>query len=170
MNGDRRKGQFSLRQVAALTAAAAVWVWHFREAEPAAIATFSFAAVTAGIIGHFVDKYWNLYALSALVAVLLVYNGALLALALFEGAADPLGALIQVLVAPAEMLKWQLDSIATNRVTSNRDTVFLLVMLLGTLLFTPAHWIRPSLPTAIITALGVGLWYGTSILILSHAG
>jgi hypothetical protein len=42
-------------------------------------------------------------------------------------------------------------------------------MVLGTLLFTPAHSIRPSLPTAIITALGLGFWYASSILMLIYA-
>lgn len=159
---DRMNTQFSLRAVAVLTLASAVWVWLFREARPAEIATFSGVAVTAGIVGHVVYEYLFAWRVSVILTVLLLYNGLLLALVLLYGREpNPLELLFQVAVEPVDMLmhvKW------------HRDTVFLVVMLLGTLLFTPAHWVRPSLPTAIITALGIGFWYASSILMLTYAG
>jgi hypothetical protein len=164
MNGNNRiKTQFSLRAVVALTVASAVWVWLFSEAKPVEIAVFSGVALTAGIVGHVVYRYCLPWRVTVVAMVLLLYNAVLLALEVLHDGSNPLELLLQVAVGPAEMLmhvKWHW----------HRHTVFKLAMVLGTLLFTPAHSIRPSLPTAIITALGVGFWYGSSILMLTYAG
>jgi hypothetical protein len=164
MNGNNRiKTQFSLRAVVALTVASAVWVWLFREAKPVEIAIFSGVALTAGLVGHVVYRYCVPWRVTVVATVLLLYNAVLLALEVLHDGSNPLELLLQVAVGPAEMLmhvNWHW----------HRDTVFMLAMVLGTLLFTPAHSIRPSLPTAIITALGLGFWYTTSILMMIYAG
>lgn len=161
---DRSKTQFSLRAVTVLTVASALWVWLFREARPVEITTFSSIAVTAGIVGHIVYRYWLPWRVTVVATVLLLYNALLLALLLFGGEPHPLKFLFTVAVQPAEMtmeyLKWHFWT---------RGTLVNLFIVLGTLLFTPAHLLRPSLPTAIVTALGIGFWYASSILMLTYA-
>jgi hypothetical protein len=163
MNGNNRtKTQFSIRAIAAFTVASAVWVWLFREAKPVEIAIFSGVAMTAGILGHVVYRYWLPWRVTAIVTVLLLYNAVLFVPALLHDGSNSFRFLFQVAFGPAEMImhmNWHW----------HRDTVFMLAMVLGTLLFTPAHSIRPSLPTAIITALGLGFWYASSILMLIYA-
>lgn len=47
---------------------------------------------------------------------------------------------------------------------------YTLPFLVSILILGAAHPIKPRLPTAIITALGVSLWYGLAILIAINAG
>jgi hypothetical protein len=46
----------------------------------------------------------------------------------------------------------------------------MLLTVAATLIFSAAHSIRPCLPTAIVTALGVAIWYGVSLMIMAAAG
>jgi hypothetical protein len=69
--------------------------------------------------------------------------------------------LFEIVISPLELMSYE---------TSPRDIIFWLVVVLGTVMFTPAHAIRPSLPSAIITALGIAIWYGVSIMMMAYGG
>ena len=56
------------------------------------------------------------------------------------------------------------------RAETLRQNLFCLAILFGTLFFTPAHSLRPSFPSALVTALGIGIWYAIGILMLMYAG
>ena len=163
---EERTSQFSLRATIVLTAAIALWLAIFREASPVELAIFSTVTLAAGVIAHLVHAYWLPWRFTVIVVVLLIYNTALAVLMLVElGGAFPLLLLletvIQIISQPAKM---------AVRASGMRDILFTLGYVLGTLCFTPAHVIRPGFPTAIITAIGIGIWYTAGILIMIYAG
>ncbi len=163
---NKSKRQFSLRATFILIAVSAVWVWIFREMTPFEMAVVAGIAVTAGLLGHIVYTYLLSSRVTVIATVLLVYNALLGAQLLLEpGSGTPtirrLAFLFDILVLPLEMMKYA---------TAPRDIMFWLVMVLGTLIFTPAHAIRPSLPSAIITGLGIAIWYGVSIMMMAYGG
>ena len=158
--------QFSLRATFMLTAVSAVWVWIFREITPVEMAVIAGIAVTAGLVGHIVYTYWLPWRVTVIATVLLLYNALLGVLSLLESSSGPpslarLEVLFAVVVWPLEMMRYA---------TAPRDIMFWLVMVLATLIFTPAHAIRPCLPSAIITALGIAIWYGVSIMMMAYGG
>lgn len=170
MNSDtdvnQSKTQFSLRVSVVLTAASAFWLWIFREMSPVEIVVFAGIALTAGLVGHVVYAFWLPSRVTVIGTVLLLYNAILGAqLLLQSGSAGPwfarLAVLFEIVVLPAELMR---------NATSPRDIVFSLAMVVGTLIFTAAHSIRPSLPTAIITAMGIAIWYGSSIMSMIYGG
>lgn len=155
------KTQFSVRSIAALTAAIAVWFWIFRKTKPLEIAVFSGAAVSAGIVGQFVYSFWLPRRVTVLATTLLVYNFGLLAFMLLGPSsgvsiAEAMSLLIGFLIQPAGYI---LRSGATPE-------TFALVV--ATAIFAPAHSLRPSFPSALITAFGVGIWYSAGWLMLSY--
>ena len=130
------------------------------------MAVLAGVALTSGIVGHVVYTFWLPWRVTVIATVLLLYNAMLGALALLQsGSGVPwfnrLAVLFDVVVLPAEM---------TAHANSPRDILFSVAIVLGTLLFTPAHSIRPSLPSALITALGIGIWYGSSIMMMAYGG
>jgi hypothetical protein len=160
------KTQFSLRASLVLTAASAFWVWIFREMSPVEMAVVGGVAITAGLVGHVVYTFWLPWRVTVIATVLLLYNAILGAqLLLQSGSGDPwfarLAVLFEIAVMPVEMMR---------HVTSPRDIAFSLAIVLGTLILTAAHSIRPNLPSAIITALGIAIWYGSSIMIMIYGG
>jgi hypothetical protein len=162
---ETRKNQFSLRAILALTAASATWFWLFREASPIELTIFSIAALAAGLVGHTVYIYWLPSRFTVVVAVFLLYNFTLVILEVIGSGAsfrpsDCLQLLIDIVVEPAE---WAIRAWGTQHM------LFSFAFVIGTLLFTPAHMVRPGLPGALITALGLGIWYGAGILLLTHA-
>lgn len=162
----KSKTQFSLRATAVLTAATAVWIWIFREAPAFDLAIIAGAASTAGLAGHVVYARWLPSRVTVMATVLLLYNALLGAqLLLQSGSGTPwferLAFLLDILVLPVQMM---------SHATGTRDILFLATLVLGTLTFTPAHSIRPCLPSAIITAMGIAIWYGGSLLIMAYAG
>jgi hypothetical protein len=85
---------------------------------------------------------------------------------LAETHAPPLGYVTKALVDKEEFVRVQADT----RARAPRDILLTLAIVLGTLIFTAAHSIRPSLPSAMITALGIAMWYGASMMIMASAG
>ena len=162
----KRTTQFSLRAIAVLTAASAVWIWIVQEMPAAEMAVFAGVALVSGIVGHLVYVYCLRSRVTVMVTVLLLYNLVLGAQLLVQsGHGTPwferLAFLSDVLFEPLRMM---------SHVTAPRDILLLLRYTVGTLVFTAAHSIRPSLPAAIITALGIAIWYGCSVLIMANAG
>jgi hypothetical protein len=163
---NKSKTQFSLRATATLTAAIAVWVAIFREMPPTELAILTGIAVAAGLAGHVVYARWLPWRVTVIATVLLIYNGLLgTQLLLQTGSGEPwfrrLAFLFELLVFPAEM---------AIRARAPRDILLMIAIVLGTLIFTAAHSIRPSLPSAIITALGIAIWYGAAMMIMASAG
>ncbi len=157
---------FSLRACCVLVAASALWVWIFRDLSSIELLVLSSVAFVAGTVSHLVYAFWLPWRVTAIAVDVMLYNGLLAAQLLFgsgTGTSSPrrLAFLIDVLVEPAQM--------ATYARTPS-DILFFLAVLFGTLVFTPAHAIRPSLPSAIITALGISIWYGSSIMMMAYGG
>ncbi|QDT58882.1 hypothetical protein SV7mr_13840 [Stieleria bergensis] len=162
---ETRRNQFSLAGMILLTLAVAVWLWIFRETTGRELLTFSAIAFAAGLISHGVYTYWLPWRITGLLSVLLLYNGGIVVMQLIASGgnfklSDSGELILQILRQPIEMAFW---------VRTMNDILMLTVILLGTVLFTPAHTIRQELPTALITAMGIGLWYAVGILILTHA-
>lgn len=160
------RNQFSLLGMVILTLAVAVWLWIFRENTVQELATFSAIAFAAGLISHLVYTYCLPWRITGVLCVLLLYNGALIGIQLINSGgniklSESTEFIIQILRQPAEMAFW---------VRTTNDILMLTVIMLATVLFTPAHAIRQELPTALVTAMGIGIWYAVGILILSHAG
>ena len=163
---NKLKRQFSLRATFILTAVSAVCVWIFGEITPVEMAVIAGIAVTAGLVGHVVYTKWLPWRVTVIATVLLVYNALLGTQLLFStGSGTPMLArlafLFEIVISPLELMSYA---------TSPRDIIFWLVVVLGTVIFTPAHAIRPSLPSAIITALGIAIWYGVSIMMMAYGG
>lgn len=161
-----RKIRFSIRAILALTAAFALWLWVLDGIHISEAASFAAIAMAAGLVAHLVYVYWLPWRVTGVVVVFLVYNLGLLAICLWEtvGTARPtswLDLMAIVFFAPAKMLM------------SAREPNELLLwakFAIGMVVMTPAHMIRPCLPTALITALGIGIWYAAGILITMHGG
>lgn len=163
---NKSKRQFSLRAAFMLTSASAVWVWIFKETTPLEMAVLGGIAIAAGLVGHVVYTKLLPWRVTVIAIVILIYNsllGALLLLTSGAGNQSPslLKFLFDFLVLPLEMMR---------HATSPRDIVFWLVVGLGTLVFTAAHSLRPCPPSAMITAMGIAIWYGVSIMIMANSG
>jgi hypothetical protein len=157
--------QFSIRSFMALTAVIAVWLWLFREITPTELTIFTSFAVVTGVIAHLIYAFVMTWRIAGVLSVLLIYNLALVLLTLVgAGLQNPVSAsfdaIFHVLISPAEMI---------THANSFRDRLFSTVMVAGTLLFTPAHALRPNFISAVVTSMGVGIWYVAGILFLSHA-
>ncbi len=162
----RNPSQYSLRATLVLMVASMVWIWIFKEMRPLEIAILAGFALAAGLVGHVVYSFWLPWRVSVLATVLLIYNLCLGTQFLLQSASRPpwretLTILWDVLIFPAEML---------THTTAARDVAFMLLTVAATLIFSAAHSIRPCLPTAIVTALGVAIWYGVSLMIMAAAG
>ena len=161
------KTKFSLRSTVMLTAAVAVWFWFLGQLPGSErsdeivlpIAVVTGVALAAGIVGHVVYTAWLPWRMTVIVTSLLIYDVVFVLMTSFAlGLADNLAFLIETLIAPAREL------ISLNWISMS------LKCLLPTLILAPAHSIRPSLPSAIITALGIAAWYVTGLSIMGSAG
>lgn len=162
----KSKAQFSIRATAVLTAATAVWLWIFRQARPVDMAVLASAALIAGLAGHLVYARWIPRRATVMTTVFLLYNAMLGTQLLLQSGGgsrwfERLAFLGDILVLPI---------MAIRQAAGPHDMLFLASVVLGTLIFTPAHSIRPCLPSALITSLGIAIWYGGSILMVAYAG
>ena len=160
------KNQFSILAIIVLTAAIAVWIWIFGDLTPVELTVFTGIAVAAGIVAPFLDSLWLPWRVTVLFAVLLIYNSILVALVLLQSnSSNPMSLcwelLVDVVANPIKLMM---------RAETLRQNLFCLAILFGTLFFTPAHSLRPSFPSALVTALGIGIWYAIGILMLMYAG
>ncbi|MEO1528932.1 MAG: hypothetical protein AAFX06_26220 [Planctomycetota bacterium] len=156
------RATFSLRSLVVLTAAAAFWLWLFRDVTLDDITILSGIVLVAGCLGHFAHVLLPWRPIVPLV-VLLTYNVVFL-LASFSGsrltAAAQLEVLWGVLVLPAEVLvhTWNV-----------RGITFCCTIIAVTVLLAPAHLFRTGFPAAMLTAIGIGIWYSTGLMLLAYA-
>lgn len=152
--------RFSLFDVFLLTAAFALWLFLLPEyqREPVVVAVFWTIAIAAGICGHLVYTYllpWRGTVVIGLTGMSIAVFAAVLSY--FESGSN----VTAILPLPIELLRYQTWS---NRI---RFTVPVLACIA---IFTAAHPVKPGLINAIITAMGISLWYGLAILIADQAG
>lgn len=150
--GARLHSQFSLRAMLVLMAACAIWLWLLLDLRhhPFDFAVFALITLAVGVGGHFLYTYvfpWRGTVLVSAIVLPLLILGALT------------GGLLATL--PVEFFMRQ----------SWPDRMrYAIPFLVSIVILGAAHPIKPSLPNAIITALGVSLWYGLAILIAINAG
>lgn len=140
--GDCRRSQFSLRGMLVLMAACTIWLWLLLDLRqnPLGFAVLALITLAVGVVGHFLYTY------------VLPWRGTVLVSAIVLPL-QILGVLSVSLLAtlPVEFFARQ----------SWPDRIkYTLPFLVSIVILGAAHPIKPSLPTAIITALGVSLWYG----------
>ena len=150
--GARLQSQFSLRAMLVLMAACAIWLWLLLDLrqDPFGFAVFALITLAVGVGGHFLYTYALRWRGTVLVSAIVLpplilgtLTGSLLATLPFE---------FFMRQSWPDRMKYALPFLVS-------------IVLLGA-----AHPIKPSLPTAIITALGVSLWYGLALLIAISAG
>jgi hypothetical protein len=161
---EKNQTQFGIGEVVLLTAAVAVWIWFLMqlpEPVPAqAIVVISSIALAAGIFGHVAYLYLLNWRGTVVVGSFLIYCVVFWIMTAAESTdfSESLSFLFEALAAPARELY------AMNWISMS------LKCLLPTLLLAPAHPIRPGLPTAIMTSLGVAAWFVTGLVILGSGG
>ena len=163
--GESSRSQFSICGILILTAAIAAWFWIFSELQLVELAVFTGIAVTSGILAHFLYSFWLPSRVTVFATVLLIYSSILVALVLLESNSSiSLSScrelLVDVLMQPIEML---------THAKTTRQIRFGSVVFFSTLFFSLAHSLRPSFPSALITAFGIGIGYAVGILMLMYA-
>ncbi len=154
------ENQFNLHGLFSLTAAFAMWLLllpDFRR-EPTAVAIFWGLAIVAGVCGHLTYTYLLPWRGTVVTSLPVLSAAVLTAVSAFFGAAEDV---IDFLLMPIDLFAHQRWS---DRI-SFTIPVFACVAIL-----TAAHPIKPGLVNAIITAIGISLWYGLALLYAAHAG
>ena len=156
----RRGSQFSLRGMLSLTAAFALWLVMLPDlrSEPIAIAIFWVLAIVAGVCGHLMYTHLIPWRGTVVTGLLVLSVTLFAAVATLFGAGD---GVIDVLALPIDLFVHQRWS---DRIG------FTIPVFVCILVLAAAHPIRPGLVNAIITAIGISLWYGFAILIAANAG
>lgn len=150
--GARLPSQFSLRSMLVLMVACAIWLWLLSDLrqDPFEFAVFALITFVVGVVGHLVHTYLLSWRGTVLVSAIVL---PLLILGALTGS--------HLATLPVEFFMRQ----------SWPDRIkYAIPFLVSIVALGAAHPIKPSLPTAIITALGVSLWYGLAILIAMNAG
>ena len=150
----------SLRSLFALTAVFALWLYllsDFRR-EPIAIVVIWTLAIASGVAAHVLYTYvlpWRgtvLISLLVLPAVLFVSSGMLF------GAREEM---LWILGRPVGYIA---------RESWSELLFFTIPYITCAAALAAAHPIKPSLINAIITAMGISIWYGMALLIAASAG
>lgn len=155
-----RESQFSLRGMLYLTAAFALWLVVLSDlrSEPTAVAIFWTLAIVAGVCGHLMYTYLLPWRGTVVTSLIVLSVTIFAAVASFFGAGD---GVIDILTLPIDLFVHQRWS---DRIEFTIP-VFVCIFVLAA-----AHPIKPGLINAIITAIGITLWYGLAILIAANAG
>ena len=155
-----RNTQIDRRGVILLTAAAVYWGWLLSELfrEPVALAVFASVTLLAGVCGHLLYRYVLTWRGTVLFSLLLMPLPVLGLLGLLFGS---IGVMLDLVTIPIEFLAHQTW---IDRIT------FSLPVFLSIVILSIAHPLKPSLSNAIITSIGISLWYGLAILIAANAG
>jgi len=158
---DQGNGRF---RVILLAIAWAYWGWLlsdlWRKPVGDLIALLVFVSVifTAGVCGHLLYCYVLRWRGTGLLSLLLGPLPVLAFLGLLFGSA---GGMFEILALPIDFVSHQNW---THRITFSLPVFFSIVVL------SIAHPLKPCLTNAIITAIGISLWYGLAILIGASAG
>lgn len=155
------KTQFSLRAAIIGITAIAIWLG-FLTQQPSwqgqGTVIVTGLGITAGVIGHVFVKLLRFHAM-ALLAPFLLYSGGAFVIFMLAGSLGPFRTalvLLEIVVAPVAELVMPRTVLSWTSILAGCLTAVVLV---------PAHFIRPGLPWAIITSLGVSAWYSTGFSI-----
>ncbi len=157
----KESGRFGVMQLAI---ACAYWGWLLSDLwrKPVgnllALIVFASVTLTAGVCGHLLYRYVLRWRGTVLLTLLLGPLPVLGLLGLLFGSA---GGMFEILALPIDLVAHQNW---THRITFSLPVFFSIVVL------SMAHSLKPSLANAIITAIGISLWYGLAILIGANAG
>ena len=147
-----------------LVVAWAYWAWLLSDmwrkpvGDLVALLVFASVTLTAGVCGHLLYRYVLRWRGTVLLSLLFGPLPVLGLLVLLFGSA---GGMFEILTLPIEFVvrqNW------THRVKFSLPVFFSIVVL------SIAHPLKPCLANAIITAIGISLWYGLAILISASAG
>lgn len=133
-------------------------LWRRPVGDILALLVFATVTLTAGVCGHLLYRYILRWRGTVLLSLLL---GPLPVLGLLGLLFGSVGGMFEILTLPIEFVvrqNW------THRVTFSLPVFFSIVVL------SIAHPLKPCLTNAIITAIGISLWYGLAILIGASAG
>ncbi|MHB8974097.1 MAG: hypothetical protein ACYC3X_26185 [Pirellulaceae bacterium] len=162
MNQEATRGncRVSLRSLLVLTAAWAYWIWLISDLRHELVALVLLATITmaAGTGAHLLYIYVLRWRGTAVVSLLVLPALFFSALAVLLGAGD---GVVLFLSTPIDFFLHQGWS---DRVR------FTIPVFASALILAVAHPIKPSWITAIISAMGISLWYGVTLLILANAG
>ena len=159
-NPNRAANPFSLRSLFALTAVFGLWLFllsDFRQ-EPIAIVVIWTVAIASGVAAHVLYIYvlpWRgtvLISLLVLPALLFVGSG------LLFGSTE---VMVWILMAPIAFI---------TRESWSERLFFTIPYISCAAALAAAHPIKPSLTNAIISAMGISIWYGMAFLIAASAG
>lgn len=157
---NRKARPLSLRSLFALTAVFALWLCLLSEfrREPSAIMIIWSFAIFAGIAAH------------ALYIYVLPWRGTVLTSLLVLPALLFLGS--GLLLGSTEIMLWILvEPVAFLAHESWSELLFFTIPYIACAAsLAAAHPIKPSLTNAIISAMGISIWYGMAILIAASAG
>jgi hypothetical protein len=158
---DQGSGRFG---VILLAVAWAYWGWLLSDlwrkpvGDLLALLVFASVTLTAGVCGHLLYRYVLRWRGTVLLSLLLGPLPVLGLLGLLFGSA---GGMFEILALPIDFAAHQNW---THRITFSLPVFFSIVVL------SIAHPLKPCLTYAIITAIGISLWYGVAILIGANAG
>ena len=133
-------------------------LWRKPVGDLLALLVFASVTLTAGVCGHLLYRYVLRWRGTVLLSLLLGPLPILGFLGLLFGSVE---GMFEILVLPIDFVAHQNW---THRITLSLPIFFSIVIL------SIAHPLKPSLPNAIITAIGISLWYGLAILIGANAG
>jgi hypothetical protein len=159
-NPNREANPFSLRNLFVLTAVFGLWLFllsDFRQ-EPIAIVVIWTVAIASGVAAHVLYIYvlpWRgtvLISLLVLPALLFIGSG------LLFGSTE---VMLWILMAPVAFI---------TRESWSERLFFTIPYITCAAALAAAHPIKPSLTNAIITAMGISIWYGMAFLIAASAG
>jgi hypothetical protein len=156
----REAHQFRLRSLFVLTAACAFWFFLLSElrGEPMAMAVLWTIAIGAGVAAHLLHSYVFRWRGTVLVSLLVLPALSFLATGLYFGVANDF---FFLLTEPTKLFSndsWSESLFVTFRYIA------------GAVILAAAHPIKPSLTNAIISAMGISIWYGLALLIVAGAG
>ena len=147
-----------------LAIAWAYWAWLLSDmwrkpvGDPVALLVFASVTLTAGVCGHLLYRYVLRWRGTVLLSLL---SGPLPLLGLLGLLFGSVAGMFELLTLPIEFVTHQNW---THRIMFSLPAFFSIVIL------SLAHPLKPCLTNAIITAIGISLWYGVAILIGASAG
>jgi hypothetical protein len=152
--------QFGLRGMFVLTTASAYWIWLLSDLrnQPVFFAIFAAITIVFGIGGHIVYTYLITWRGTVVVGLLV------LPAVIFCGLCALFGAGSDGFVILAIPIHFFLQQDGPYNIWHS------LLYLMSVMILTAAHPIKPCLLTAIISAMGISVWYGMACLIASEAG
>lgn len=157
---NRKGSAISLRSLFALTAVFALWLYllsDFRR-EPIAIVVLWTLAIASGVTAHLLYTYVLPWHGAVLISLLVLPALLFITVGLFFGVGD---SSLWLLARPVAFL--------ANESWSRRLFFTFLYSACAAAL-AAAHPIKPCLTNAIITAMGISIWYGMALLIAASTG